>query len=50
MPDTSPKPALDPLSRTSEAIFGLLMALFDEPRFWSWQNSYVTTTGRRPAA
>lgn len=27
MPDTSPKPALDPLSRTSEAIFGLLMAL-----------------------
>lgn len=27
MPDISPKPALDPLSRTSEAIFGLLMAL-----------------------
>ena len=27
MPDTAAKPALDPLSRSSEAIFGLLMAL-----------------------
>ena len=27
MPDTNPKPSLDPLSRCSEAIFGLLMAL-----------------------
>ena len=27
MPDTAAKPALDPLSRCSEAIFGLLMAL-----------------------
>ena len=24
------------------------MALFDNPQFWTWQNSYVTTTGRKP--
>lgn len=26
------------------------MALFDNPRFWTWQNAYVTTTGSRPVA
>ena len=27
------------------------MALFDNPRFWTWQNCYVTTSGRnRPEA
>ena len=25
------------------------MALFDNPGFWTWQNSYVTTSGRKPA-
>ena len=25
------------------------MALFDNARFWTWQNSYVTTSARRPA-
>jgi SAM-dependent methyltransferase len=25
------------------------MALFDNARFWTWQNSYVTTSGTRPA-
>jgi SAM-dependent methyltransferase len=24
------------------------MALLDNPRFWTWQNSYVTTAGRKP--
>jgi len=23
------------------------MALFDNAGFWSWQNAYVTTTGRK---
>ena len=26
------------------------MSLFDNRQFWTWQNSYVTTTGRRAAA
>jgi SAM-dependent methyltransferase len=26
------------------------MALFENPRFWSWQNSYVTTMARKPSA
>jgi SAM-dependent methyltransferase len=26
------------------------MALLENPRFWTWQNSYVTTTGRKPVA
>ncbi len=26
------------------------MALFDNPQFWTWQNSYVTTTGQKPQA
>ena len=25
------------------------MALLDNPQFWTWQNCYVTTTGRKPA-
>jgi SAM-dependent methyltransferase len=25
------------------------MALFDNAAFWSWQNAYVTTSGRKPA-
>ena len=25
------------------------MALFDNPRFWTWQNSYVCTVGRKPS-
>jgi SAM-dependent methyltransferase len=25
------------------------MALFDNPGFWTWQNAYVTTSGRKPA-
>ena len=24
------------------------MTLFDNPSFWTWQNSYVTTAGRKP--
>ena len=24
------------------------MALFDNAGFWTWQNSYVTTTGQKP--
>jgi hypothetical protein len=26
------------------------LALFDNPGFWTWQNSYVTTTARKPSA
>lgn len=26
------------------------MALLDNPAFWTWQNCYVTTSGRKPAA
>jgi SAM-dependent methyltransferase len=28
--------------------WGEAMALFDNPAFWTWQNCYVTTSGRRP--
>jgi hypothetical protein len=33
-----------------QTVWSEAMALFDNPRFWTWQNSYVTTSGRKPAA
>jgi SAM-dependent methyltransferase len=33
-----------------QAAWQEAMALLDNPQLWSWQNSYVTTSGRRPAA
>ena len=30
-------------------VWAEAMALFDTPRFWTWQNCYVTTSGRKPA-
>jgi SAM-dependent methyltransferase len=30
--------------------WGEAMGLIDNSRFWTWQNSYVTTTGKRPAS
>ncbi len=27
-----------------------VLATFDNPKFWTWQNSYVTTSGRKPTA
>ena len=30
-------------------VWAEAMALFDTPQFWTWQNCYVTTTGRKPA-
>lgn len=32
----------------SEAVWADAMALFRNAEFWSWQNSYVTSVGRRP--
>jgi len=30
-----------------QTVWNEAMALFDNPWFWTWQNSYVTTTGRK---
>jgi hypothetical protein len=32
-----------------EACFKETMALFDNPRFWTFQNSYITTTAQKPS-
>ena len=34
----------------SDTVWRETMALLDNPRFWTWQNSYVATAGRTPAA
>ena len=34
----------------SDTVWRETMALLDNPRFWTWQNSYVATSGRTPAA
>ncbi len=31
-----------------QGVWAEAMALFDNPRFWTWQNSYVATIGRKP--
>jgi hypothetical protein len=31
------------------ATWQAAIALFDNAAFWSWQNCYVTTAGRKPA-
>ena len=31
-----------------QACFKETIALFDNPRFWTFQNSYVTTTAQKP--
>jgi len=33
----------------SQTVWSEAMALFDNEHFWTWQNSYVTTSGRKPA-
>jgi hypothetical protein len=32
-----------------QTVWSEAMALFDNEHFWTWQNSYVTTSGRKPA-
>jgi SAM-dependent methyltransferase len=32
-----------------QTVWSEAMALFDNEHFWTWQNSYVTTSGRTPA-
>jgi hypothetical protein len=33
-----------------QTIWNETMALFGNAQFWTWQNSYVTTTGHKPSA
>ena len=32
-----------------QTVWNEAIALFDNSRFWTWQNSYVTTTGHKPS-
>jgi SAM-dependent methyltransferase len=43
------KPSLLASGLIGPATWDEAMALFDNGAFWTWQNSYVTTTGTRPA-
>jgi SAM-dependent methyltransferase len=36
--------------RIGQADWNEAMTLLENPAFWTWQNSYVTTTGRKPTA
>jgi hypothetical protein len=33
----------------TRALWNETMALFDNPSFWTWQNSFVATSARKPA-
>jgi hypothetical protein len=33
----------------TRALWKETMALFDNPSFWTWQNSFVATSARKPA-
>jgi hypothetical protein len=38
-----------PVSLITPALWKETMALFDNPSFWTWQNSFVATSIRKPA-
>lgn len=39
----------DQVSLITPALWKETMALFDNPSFWTWQNSFVATSIRKPA-
>jgi hypothetical protein len=43
------KPSLLDSGLIGQTDWTVAMACFDNPLFWTWQNSYVTTTGRKPS-